>query len=103
MIRWYEMMRIGTSCGDVWKMVDDWIGLKRCNVALNPGHLTHTDEWTNSPFSKDSEILIASGMAYQCDYTVTLHDPYMTCHEHAGDDVVHIHDNAVGHHAIRSD
>ena len=97
------MMRIGTSCGDVWKMVDDWIGLKRCNVALNPGHLTHTDEWTNSPFSKDSEILIASGMAYQCEYTVTLHDPYMTCHEHAGDDVVHIHDNAVGHHAIRSD
>lgn len=84
-IRWYEMMRIGTSCADIWQMVDDWIGLERCNVTLNPGHMTHTDEWTNSPFSKNSKVRIASGMAFQCDYTVSLNEPsYMSCHVEDG-------------------
>ena len=79
-VRWYEMMRIGTACGDVWQMVEDWIGFEKFGIGLNPGHLGHTDEWTNSPFKKGSAEKIASGMVIQCDYTVMFRNPHMTCH-----------------------
>ncbi len=77
---WYEMLRIGTSCGDVYQMVDKELGLARFGCTLNPGHLTHTDEWTNSPFHKGSKVKLRSGMAFQCDYTVTWQEPYMSAH-----------------------
>ncbi|MEG1514483.1 MAG: winged helix-turn-helix domain-containing protein, partial [Clostridia bacterium] len=35
--RWYEMMRIGASCGDIWQMVEDWIGFEKFGISLNPG------------------------------------------------------------------
>ena len=37
-------------------------------VELNPGHLIHYDEWTNSPIYKFSREMFHSGMAIQCDY-----------------------------------
>lgn len=79
-VRWYEMMQLGRKCGEIWQMVEDWIGFDKFNIILNPGHLMHTDEWTNSPFVKDSAVRISSGMAFQCDYTVTFKEPYMACH-----------------------
>lgn len=83
-VRWYEMLRIGTPCGDIWQMVDDWIGLEKFGVGLNPGHLAHTDEWTNSPFEKGSTVPVASGMTLQCDFTVSFRAPYMTSHVEDG-------------------
>ena len=79
-VSWHEMMRIGTSCGDIYEMVDRELGLEKFGCTLNPGHLTHTDEWTNSPFVKGGQVKVASGMAFQCDYTVTCHDPFMSAH-----------------------
>lgn len=79
-VRWYEMMKIGTSCGDIYEMVDTMLGMEKFGITLNPGHLEHTDEWTNSPFKKDSQVKIHSGMMFQCDYTVSFADPKMTAH-----------------------
>lgn len=83
-VRWYEMMQIGRACGDIWQMVEEWLGFERFNIRLNPGHLSHTDEWTDSPFYPESKIHIRSGMALQCDYTVSFSDPYMTSHVEDG-------------------
>ena len=78
--RWYEAMTIGASAGDIYEMVDGELGLDKFGCTLNPGHLIHTDEWTNSPFFKGSMFKIHSGMAIQCDYTVTWQDPFMSAH-----------------------
>ena len=83
-VRWYEMMRIGMRGGDVWQMIEDCIGFEKSGPGLNPGHLIHTDEWTHSPFCSGSEIELASGMAIQCDFTVTFSNPHMTCHVEDG-------------------
>jgi hypothetical protein len=79
-VKWYEMMKIGTLCGDVYKMVGDELGFEKFNIGLNPGHLIHTDEWTNSPFTQNSNTRIHSGMVLQCDFTVFIKNPYMPCH-----------------------
>ena len=79
-VKWYEMMKIGTTCGDVYDMVEKELGFEKFGIGLNPGHLTHTDEWTNSPFVKESNVKIRSGMAFQCDYTVNVQDPFMSAH-----------------------
>lgn len=79
-VRWYEMMKIGTSCGDIYEMVDTMLGMKKFGITLNPGHLEHTDEWTNSPFKKDSQVKIHSGMVFQCDYSVSFAEPKMAAH-----------------------
>lgn len=77
---WYEAMSIGSSGGDIYDMVDRELGLAKYGCTLNPGHLTHTDEWTNTPFCKGSKSKIRSGMAIQCDYTVTWKEPFMSAH-----------------------
>jgi hypothetical protein len=59
-------MAIGAVAGDVVaaaEMVksDDW------DFAVNPGHLIHLDEWTSSPFYRDSRIRLKPGSAIQQD------------------------------------
>lgn len=85
-VAYYENFKIGTTCGEIYDIVDNILGdgqpggIKKFNIGLNPGHLIHTDEWTNSPFNKDSKTLIRSGMGVQCDYTVKHQNPYLTAH-----------------------
>lgn len=83
-VKWYEMMKIGAKCGDVYQMVEDELGFDKFGIGLNPGHLSHTDEWTNSPFYKDSLIKIHSGMMFQCDFTVNFQKPFMSAHVEDG-------------------
>lgn len=64
---WLSMMRIGTSCGDLYRFVHQRLPAEKYNIFLNPGHLIHLDEWLSSPFYAGSEILIASGMVIQSD------------------------------------
>ena len=78
--KWYEMMEIGNTCGAVYDEIDKMINLKKFGVFLNPGHLIHTEEWSNAPFSKGNKTKIRSGMAIQCDYTVSFKDPFFTAH-----------------------
>lgn len=83
-VKWYEMMKIGTSCGDIYDMVEETLGFEKFGIGLNPGHLTHTDEWTNSPLQKGSKVKVQSGMAFQCDFTVTVQNPFMSAHVEDG-------------------
>jgi len=83
-IKWYEMMSIGACCGEIYDEIDSMLGLEKFGVFLNPGHLIHTDEWSNSPFAKNNETKIRSGMGIQCDYTVSFKNPFFTAHVEDG-------------------
>lgn len=83
-VRWYEMMKIGTSCGDIYQVVEDMLGMDKFGITLNPGHMLHTDEWTNSPFAKGSMVRLKSGMAFQCDFSVSVQNPSMKAHVEDG-------------------
>lgn len=81
---WYEMLRLGASCGEIYEMVDTELGLKRFGCTLNPGHYTHTDEWTHSGFTKGSRHTLHSGLGLQCDFTPSWQSPYMAAHTEDG-------------------
>lgn len=67
---WYESIGIGVTGGHVWQTVANVIGsYKDFGVALNPGHIIGTEEWTHSPFSKGNQTILRSGMMLQCDFT----------------------------------
>jgi len=83
-IKWYELMQIGTSCGDIYDEIDSMLDLKKFGVFLNPGHLIHTEEWSNSPFARGNKTKIRSGMGIQCDYTVSFQNPFFTAHVEDG-------------------
>lgn len=83
-VKWYEMMHIGVSFGDIYEMVSKELDFCKYHIMLNPGHLIHTDEWSNSPFAKGNQTKVRSGMMIQCDYTVSLNDPYLPCHVEDG-------------------
>lgn len=89
-VAYYENFKIGITCGEIYDIVDTTLGqgksggIEKFGIYLNPGHLIHTEEWINAPFNKNSKTIIRSGMAVQCDYTVTYHDPYITAHVEDG-------------------
>lgn len=73
---WYESIEIGADCGEVYNRVMDIIGdIKKFGVALNPGHNISSDEWTNSPFFKNSPHKILNGYYLQCDIIASVQDP----------------------------
>lgn len=78
--QWYEMSQIGAACGELYRMVDEVLGIKRFGIGLVLGHFTHTDEWTNSPFFEGSDIILKSGTALQCDFAVAFSEPFMSAH-----------------------
>jgi hypothetical protein len=64
---WYEALSIGTAGGAVQSKVSWFTDDPRYAVGLNPGHLLHLDEWPATPFYKNSEDKLNSGMFIQCD------------------------------------
>ena len=68
---WYESLAVGVTGGEVWQAVRDSIGCSYAEfgIGLNPGHVIHTEEWTNSPFSEGDGTVLRSGMMLQCDFT----------------------------------
>jgi hypothetical protein len=86
---WYEMMEVGTCFGDIYNMVDLELGIQKFGIGLSPGHLTNTDEWTNSPFARDNSLKIRSGMAIQCDFGVSIG----TMNAHLEDGIIIADDN----------
>jgi hypothetical protein len=63
---WYATLAVGVTGGEVAAAVegakaDTW------DLALNPGHLIHLDEWLASPFRTGSQDELRSGMAIQQD------------------------------------
>ena len=66
--KWYETIGIGVTGGEIYSVMKETLGsFEKFGVSLNPGHLIHTDEWTNTIFQEGSKIKVRSGMAIQCD------------------------------------
>jgi Xaa-Pro aminopeptidase len=64
---WYQTVRLGISGGEIDETIRDTLAGTGVGSALNPGHLTHLDEWVHSPIRPGSADPIVSGMALQCD------------------------------------
>ncbi len=77
-VDWYETVGIAVTGGALWKAVHDRIGDPFFGVSLNPGHLIHLDEWSNSPVYAGSEIRMRSGMALQVDVIPATGSRYFT-------------------------
>lgn len=82
---WYEAVGIGVAGGEVYKAVTEELGsLAAFGVGLNPGHLIHTEEWSNSPFEADSPDRLPNGVAIQCDFTAVNRGCRLTAHAEDG-------------------
>ena len=64
---WYQTVRIGLAGGELDATIRETLAGTGIGSALNPGHLTHLDEWVHSPIRPGSPDPIVSGMALQCD------------------------------------
>jgi Xaa-Pro aminopeptidase len=64
---WYEAVGLGTPGGEIDRRVRELLAGAGFGPALNPGHLTHLDEWVHSPVRPGSQDPIRSGMCLQCD------------------------------------
>jgi hypothetical protein len=74
--QWYESLDVGACCGDTFRRVMEIIGdAGKFGVNLNPGHNIGMDEWTNSPFFRDSNYKLASGSYLQSDIIASAGNP----------------------------
>jgi hypothetical protein len=74
--KWYETIGIGVRAGDVVKAVTKFIPKNKWDLALNPGHYIHLDEWVSSSFYPSSKIRLRSGMAFQMDMIPVSKGPF---------------------------
>ncbi len=82
---WYESLHLGVTGNEVFQAIRDSIGdFKKFGIGLNPGHLIHTEEWTNSVFFEGSPHKVKSGMALQCDIIAFPGEPYGGVHVEDG-------------------
>jgi len=73
---WYESVRIGADCGEIYRNVINMLCAGgELDVYLNAGHNTGQDEWVNSPFRMDSDVLIPNGYYLQSDLVGMMKDP----------------------------
>ncbi len=66
-VTWYENIGIGVAAADVCKAVEATRDTDLFDFCVNTGHTIHLDEWVNSPFSMDSDMVLYSAMALQMD------------------------------------
>ncbi len=66
MAAWYRKLEIGTAAGIPAAVIAERLPAN-FGVFLNPGHLTHLDEWLCSPFYAGSTLPLRSGMIIQSD------------------------------------
>ncbi len=64
---WYEAVEIGADPASVAAATEAGLAAFGSRSSLNPGHLTHLDEWTHSPFAPGVVAPLLSGTALQCD------------------------------------
>lgn len=70
-VAWYETVRPGVTGGELYELVTEKLARGGMAPALNPGHLTATDEWVSTNVRPGDTTTIASGMALQCDVIPT--------------------------------
>lgn len=64
---WYSSIGIGVKAGDVFEEIETVLPKEKYGWTLNPGHFTASEEWMSSPFQKNSEVRLKSGMLLQMD------------------------------------
>ena len=64
---WYSSMKIGIKGGEIYELIEKAAPKAEYGWYLNPGHLTASEEWLSSPFYKNSDIVLKSGMMLQMD------------------------------------
>jgi hypothetical protein len=77
-VEWYEHIGIGVPGGELFDVVEGYLGDPFFGVGLNPGHLIHLDEWVSSPIYRGSTQRLRSGMAIQVDVIPATNTPYFT-------------------------
>jgi Xaa-Pro aminopeptidase len=75
---WYAALRVGQTGGALHAIIERHLGDPFFGIFLNPGHQIGLDEWVNSPISRDSEVELRSGMAFQVDIIPATGTPYFT-------------------------
>ena len=73
---WYSTIGIGVTGGTLDAIARKHLGAPFFNLILNPGHLTHIDEWMNTPVYPNSREVLRSGQAIQCDIIPAVGAPY---------------------------
>jgi hypothetical protein len=73
---WYETVGIGLPGGALDSIARRHLGDPFFNLILNPGHLTHLDEWMNTPVYPGSKEPLRSGQAIQVDIIPAVGAPY---------------------------
>jgi hypothetical protein len=67
-VLWYENIALGVSGKALIEKIRREVPeYDRLGIGLNPGHLTHNDEWTSSIFTDEDDYPVKNGMAIQCD------------------------------------
>ncbi|MDO4322497.1 MAG: M24 family metallopeptidase [Lachnospiraceae bacterium] len=64
---WYSSVAVGVTGGEIYRLVEQAAPKEEYGWYLNPGHLISSEEWLSSPFYKDSNIVLKSGMMLQMD------------------------------------
>jgi hypothetical protein len=77
-VEWYERIGLGVTGGELFEVIDRRLGDPFYGVSLNPGHLTHLDEWVHSPVYAESDIELGSGTAMQVDVIPGTEGPYFS-------------------------
>jgi hypothetical protein len=77
MYEWFKLLRIGTTGGELWKLIQEKLPEDTFGISLNPGHLIHLDEWLSSPVFPESAIALHSGMVVQSD-VIPVSQPYFS-------------------------
>jgi hypothetical protein len=67
LLKWYESIKIGERCGQIYEIIKSYLKSIKMELLLNPGHLIHLEEWLHSPFYEGSPYRLKSGMAIQVD------------------------------------
>jgi Xaa-Pro aminopeptidase len=83
-VEWYERIRVGAVAGEVYRAVQARKDAKVLEIALNPGHYIHLDEWVHSPFSPRSKVELRSGMALQADIIPISKGPFCFTNDEDG-------------------
>lgn len=67
MCEWVRLLQVGQPGSALNDAIQSRLPFDRFGISLNPGHLTHLEEWLSSPVFPGSRIRLHSGMAMQSD------------------------------------
>jgi hypothetical protein len=75
---WYEALHVGQRASVLHDIIAGRLGDPFFGIFLNAGHQIHLDEWVASPVAAGSQVVLASGMAFQADIIPATGTPWFT-------------------------